>query len=188
MNEALAAPRPKLSIYAPKIVSTKVPQARIGEIIGPGGKVIRQIQEDFNVEVNIDEDGSVTVTGEQQANVEAAIAYIDATVAEAEVGKTYQGTVARVEAFGAFVNILPGKDGLVHVSQVHPDTFRAMKVGDKVSVRCYEVDSMGRVNLTMLDEGEAPIRAERPAAGGQGFGGGSRPSGGPSFSKFRDNR
>ncbi len=199
MNEVISSPRPKLSQYAPKIVSTKVPQSRIGEIIGPGGKVIRQIQEDFNVEVNIDEEGGVTVTGQEQANVEAAIAYIDATVAEAEVGKVYQGTVARVEAFGAFVNILPGKDGLVHVSQVHPDAFRAMKVGDKVSVRCYEIDSMGRVNLTMLDEGEAPIRAERPV-GAPSFGGGQRDGGQrsfgdrparpsrPSFSKFRDNR
>jgi polyribonucleotide nucleotidyltransferase len=209
MNETLALPRPKLSQYAPKIVSTKVPQSRIGEIIGPGGKVIRQIQEDYAVEVDIQEDGSVTVTGHDQSNVDAAIAYVDSLVAEVEVGKTYEGTVARVEAFGAFVNVIPGKDGLVHVSQVQPEVFRGMHVGDKVTVRCYEVDSMGRVNLTMLAEGESPIRAQRPeGSGGSGGGsspaprhedrGGSRggaPSGDrgsrpsrPTFKSFRDNR
>ena len=207
MNETLAAPRPKLSQYAPRISSTKVPQLKIGEIIGPGGKMIRQLQEDFTCEIDIQEDGTVTVTGKDQAKVDGAIAYIDSMVAEAEVGKVYEGTVVRIEAFGAFVNIIPGKDGLVHVSQVHPETFKAMKNGDKVTVRCYEIDSMGRVNLTMLDEGESPIRAERPA--GTGFGGGDRggrsfggggdrggrpggrsggPGGRPSFSKFRDTR
>ncbi|KKT30317.1 MAG: Polyribonucleotide nucleotidyltransferase [Candidatus Collierbacteria bacterium GW2011_GWC2_44_18] len=206
MNETLSAPRPKLSQYAPRIMSTKVPQLKIGEIIGPGGKMIRQIQEDFECEIDIQEDGRVTVTGKDQAKVDAAVAYIDSMVAEVEVGKTYEGTVVRIEAFGAFVNVIPGKDGLVHVSQVSPETFRSMKMGDKVTVRCYEIDSMGRVNLTMLEEGETPIRAERPAggsgfgggqpSGGRGFGGGGdrgnsrggRPGGRPSFSKFRDTR
>ena len=205
MNETLSAPRPKLSQYAPRITSTKVPQLKIGEIIGPGGKMIRQIQEDFECEIDIQEDGSVTVTGKDQAKVDGAIAFIDSMVAEVEVGKTYEGTVVRIEAFGAFVNVIPGKDGLVHVSQVSPEAFRSMKMGDRVTVRCYEIDSMGRVNLTMLQEGEAPIRAERPAggsgfgggqpSGGRGFGGGGRggdrggrPGGRPSFSKFRDTR
>jgi len=179
MNETLSAPRPKLSQYAPRIMSTKVPQLKIGEIIGPGGKMIRQIQEDFECEIDIQEDGSVTVTGKDQAKVDGAVAYIDSMVAEVEVGKTYEGTVVRIEAFGAFVNVIPGKDGLVHVSQVHPETFKAMKMGDQVKVKCYEIDSMGRVNLTMLEEGETPIRAERPA-GGSGFGGG-QPSGGRGF-------
>jgi len=198
MNQTLSAPRPKLSQYAPRISSTKVPQLKIGEIIGPGGKMIRQIQEDFDCEIDIQEDGTVTVTGKEQLKVDGAIAYIDSMVAEAEVGKTYQGTVVRLEAFGAFVNIIPGKDGLVHVSQVHPETFRAMKEGDKVKVKCYEIDSMGRVNLTMLEEGESPIRAERPAggsgfsggqpSGGRSFGGGGDRGGRPAFNKFRDTR
>jgi polyribonucleotide nucleotidyltransferase len=203
MNETLSAPRPKLSQYAPKIMTTSVPQSRIGEIIGPGGKVIRQIQEDFAVEVDIDEEGNVAITGADQDNVQNAINFVNGIVVEAEVGKTYQGTVAKIEAFGAFVNIIPGKDGLVHVSRVHPDTFKAMREGDKVEVKCYEIDSMGRVNLTMLAEGEEPIRAPRPPMGGGGdrggsrggFGGsdrGGRPGGfrpsKPSFSKFRDTR
>jgi len=186
MTKEISTPREKISQYAPKILSTKVPVAKIGDVIGSGGKVIHQIQDDFLVEVNIEDDGTVTVTGNDQTKVDAALAYIESIVAEAEVGKTYQGTVARIEAFGAFVNIIPGKDGLVHVSQVQPEVFRAMKVGDKVEVRCYEVDSMGRVNLTMLKEGEAPLRAERPPMGGGGrpqFGGGR-----PNFRNFRDSR
>jgi polyribonucleotide nucleotidyltransferase len=191
MTKEMAAPREKISQYAPKIVSTKVPVAKIGDVIGSGGKIIHQIQDDYLVEVNIEDDGTVTVTGSDQTKVDAAIAYIDSIVAEAEVGKTYQGTVARIEAFGAFVNIIPGKDGLVHISQVQPEVFKAMKIGDKVEVRCYEVDSMGRVNLTMLKEGETPIRAERPMGGGGDrpqFGGGQRGGGRPNFRSFRDSR
>ena len=193
MTKELATPREKISQYAPKIVSTKVPVSKIGDVIGGGGKVIHQIQDDFLVEVNIEDDGTVTVTGKDQTKVDAALVYIESIVAEAEVGKTYQGTVARIEAFGAFVNILPGKDGLVHVSQVQREVFSAMKVGDKVEVRCYEVDSMGRVNLTMLEEGEAPLRAERPpmSGGGSDRGGrsGGRSGGGrPNFRNFRDSR
>ncbi len=209
MNEAISAPRPKLSQYAPKIMTTSVPQSRIGEIIGPGGKVIRQIQEDYAVEVDIDEEGNVAITGVDQDNVKNAIEFVNSIVAEAEVGKTYQGTVAKLQDFGAFVTIMPGKDGLVHVSRVNPETFRAMKEGDKVEVKCYEIDSMGRINLTMLADGEEPIRAQRPPMGGGdrgpsrgGFGGGA-PRGGdrggrpgfgggrpsrPSFTKFRDTR
>jgi len=193
MTEAIDAPRSKISQYAPKIVMTRVPVDKIGDVIGSGGKIIHQIQDDYTVEVNIEDDGRVTVTGTDQTKVDAAIAFIDSLVAEAEVGKTYQGTVARIEAFGAFVNILPGKDGLVHISQVQPETFKAMKIGDKVEVRCYEIDSMGRVNLTMLKEGEAPIRAERPMGGDRPrFGGdrrgGPRGGGRPIFRNFRDSR
>lgn len=195
MTEEISTPREKLSQYAPKIVSTKVPVDKIGDVIGSGGKIIHQIQDDFTVEVNIEDDGTVTVTGSDQTKVDAARAFIDSIVAEAEVGKTYQGTVARIEAFGAFVNILPGKDGLVHISQVQPEVFKGMKIGDKVEVRCYEVDSMGRVNLTMLKEGEAPIRAERPMGGGDRprFGGDRRGGQGgrggrPNFRSFRDSR
>jgi polyribonucleotide nucleotidyltransferase len=191
MIKEMPSPREKISQYAPKIVSTKVPVSKIGDVIGSGGKIIHQIQDDFLVEVNIEDDGTVTVTGSDQSKVDGAIAYIDSIVAEAEVGMTYQGTVARIEAFGAFVNILPGKDGLVHISQVQPEIFKAMKIGDKVEVRCYEVDSMGRVNLTMLKEGETPIRAERPMGGGGDrpqYGGGRSGGGRPNFRSFRDSR
>ncbi len=199
MNEAISAPRPKLSQYAPKIMVTSVPQARIGEIIGPGGKIIRQIQDDNGVEVDIDEDGNVAITGADQDNVQRAIDFVNSLVAEAEIGKTYLGTVAKVESFGAFVTIMPGKDGLVHVSRVHPEVLNKMQVGDKVEVRCFEIDAMGRINLSMLPEGEEPIRAPRPGGDRGGFGGGNRGGQGggrpggfrpsrPSFQKFRDTR
>lgn len=199
MNEAISEPRKKLSQYAPKIMVTSVPQARIGEIIGPGGKVIRQIQEDNGVEVDIDEDGNVAITGEDQDNVQRAIDFVNSLVAEAEIGKTYLGTVAKVESFGAFVTIMPGKDGLVHVSRVRPEVLSKMQVGDKVEVRCFEIDAMGRINLSMLPEGEEPIRAPRPGGDRGGFGGGNRGGQGggrpggfrpgrPSFTKFRDTR
>ncbi len=186
MTAIIDKPRQSLSQYAPKIVSTKVPEDRIGEIIGSGGKTIRQIQADFGVEVDIDDTGKVTVTGTDQSKVDGARAYIDSLVAEAEIGATYQGTVARIEAFGAFVNILPGKDGLVHISQIHPDTYRTLKVGDKLEVRVREVDDLGRVNLTTLKEGEKPIppQPRRDFQGGSGQGRPDRPS----YRKFRDNR
>jgi len=189
MVNIIASPRPNLSQYAPKIVYTKVPETRIGDVIGSGGKIIRQIQADFEVEVNIDDDGSVTVAGIDQTKVDAARAYIDSLVAEAEIGATYQGTVARIEAFGTFVNILPGKDGLVHISQIQPETFKSLKVGDKLEVRVRDVDDLGRVNLTTLKEGERPVPPQPRREGDQGGerrfqGGGSRPP----FKRFRDNR
>jgi len=200
MSQTIAEPRKELSKYAPMIMTTSIPQSRIGEIIGPGGKVIRQIQDDYGVEVDVDEEGNVAITGKDAKGVKDAIEFVNSIVAEAEVGKTYLGTVAKLQDFGAFVTIMPGKDGLVHVSRVQPEVFKAMKEGDKVEVRCYEIDAMGRINLTMLAEGEAPIRAERPMGGGDrggsrgGFGGGQggRPGGfrpaRPSFTNFRDTR
>ena len=190
MISAIKSPRSSVSQYAPKISSTKVPVEKIGEVIGSGGKVIRQIQEEFQVEVNIDDFGHVTVTGKEQAKVDAARAYVDSIVTEAEVGVTYSGTVARIEAFGAFVNILPGKDGLVHVSQITPENFRSLKIGDKLEVRCYQIDDMGRVNLTTLAEGEKPIPAEPRQHGSDGGDrrGGFRSGGRPQFKRFRDSR
>lgn len=196
MLKVLAAPRPELSTYAPRIVSLMVPVDKIGDVIGGGGKTIRQIQTDFSVEVNIEDNGEVTITGTDSAKVAAAKTLIEGMVASAEVGVVYQGKVARVEAFGAFVNILPGKDGLVHISQIQPEAFKSLKVGDKLEVRCYQIDDLGRVNLTTLQEGEAPIRAERPMGGARPFSsnsdsrpfrGGDR-GGRPAFKKFRDSR
>ncbi len=197
MLKVLAAPRPDLSAYAPRIVSIMIPVDKIGDIIGTGGKIIRQIQTDYSIEINIEGTGEVTITGTDSAKVAAAKALIEGMVASAEVGMTYQGKVARVEAFGAFVNILPGKDGLVHISQIQPEAFKNLKVGDKLEVRCYQIDELGRVNLTTLQEGEAPIRAERPMGARPFTPGGDRSStpfrGGdrgsrPAFKKFRDSR
>ena len=186
MTAVIDAPRASVSIYAPKVASTKIPTDKIGELIGPGGKMIRQIQADFGVEINVEEDGSVTVTGMDEAKVGQAKAYIDGLMAQAEIGKIYTGTVTRVEPYGAFVQILPGKDGLVHVSRMSreyvADANTVVKVGDTVTVKCYEVDFQGRINLTMLLEGD-------PTGGHSREGAGRRPQrDDSSFKRFRDHR
>lgn len=184
MTAVIDAPRASVSTYAPKVASTKIPVDKIGELIGPGGKMIRQIQTDHDVEINVEEDGSVTVTGMDEAKVTQAKAYIDGLMANAEIGKIYTGTVTRVESYGAFVQILPGKDGLVHVSRMSTeyvaDASNVVKVGDTVIVKCYEVDPQGRINLTMLLEGDPTGR--RPM--------GDRPPrrDDSSFKRFRDHR
>ena len=194
MTAVIDTPRASVSIYAPKVASTKIPADKIGELIGPGGKMIRQIQADHNVEINVEEDGSVTITGMDEAKVVQAKAYIDGLMASAEIGKIYTGTVTRVEPYGAFVQILPGKDGLVHVSRMSTeyvaDANSVVKVGDTVTVKCYEVDSQGRINLTMLLEGDPTGRSGR----GEGGDRGPRPMGDrprrddSSFKRFRDHR
>ena len=178
MVAVIDTPRASVSIYAPKVASTKIPADKIGELIGPGGKMIRQIQSDHNVEINVEEDGSVTITGMDEAKVAQAKAFIDGLMASAEIGKIYEGTVTRVEPYGAFVQILPGKDGLVHVSRMSTeyvaDANSIVKVGDTVTVKCYEVDSQGRINLTMLLSGDPTGRsAQRDDS---------------SFKRFRDHR
>ena len=198
MTAVIDAPRASVSVYAPKVASTKIPTDKIGELIGPGGKMIRQIQTDFGVEINVEEDGSVTVTGMDEAKVAQAKAYIDGLMATAEIGKIYTGTVTRVEPYGAFVQILPGKDGLVHVSRMSreyvADANTVVKVGDTVTVKCYEVDFQGRINLTMLLEGDPTGGHSR-----EGSDRGPRPVGrrpmsdrpqrdDSSFKRFRDHR
>ena len=178
MVAVIDTPRASVSIYAPKVASTKIPADKIGELIGPGGKMIRQIQSDHNVEINVEEDGSVTITGMDEAKVAQAKAFIDGLMASAEIGKIYEGTVTRVEPYGAFVQILPGKDGLVHVSRMSTeyvaDANSIVKVGDTVTVKCYEVDPQGRINLTMLLSGDPTGRsAQRDDS---------------SFKRFRDHR
>ncbi|MBI3954655.1 polyribonucleotide nucleotidyltransferase [Candidatus Collierbacteria bacterium] len=192
MLQALDKPRAEVSNFAPKIRSLKIPVEKIGELIGPGGKVIRQIQVDFQIEVNVEDDGVVTVSGIDKDMVDKAFKYVSDLMAEAEVGKVYSGTVARVEPYGAFVQVLPGKDGLVHVSRMSTeyvaDASQILKVGDQVEVKVYEIDSQGRINLTMLLNDEQPSkRPERPGDSDRPFRDtGRRPSG--SFKRFRDHR
>jgi polyribonucleotide nucleotidyltransferase len=195
MIAVIDKPRESVSEFAPKVASVKIPSDKIGELIGPGGKMIRQIQADHNVEINVEEDGQVTITGMDEAKVKQAQAYIDGMMATAEIGKVYTGTVTRVEPYGAFVEILPGKDGLVHVSRMSTeyvaDANDLAHVGDTVQVKCYEVDSQGRINLTMLLEGETPTGRPREDRGDRGPRrpmGGGRPGQDSSFKRFRDAR
>ncbi|KPK73892.1 hypothetical protein AMJ87_00140 [candidate division WOR_3 bacterium SM23_60] len=151
MNSTISTPRSELSKYAPKIVVFSIDKAKIGEVIGPGGKVIRKIIADNDVEIDIDDDGKVTIAGNDRQNVEKAQEAIQAIVQEAEVGKVYVGKVKRITSFGAFVEILPGKDGLVHISKLSRQRVKrvedVVKLGDEIVVKVANIDDQGRINL-----------------------------------------
>jgi len=151
MNGTIATPRSELSKYAPKIVAFFINKAKIGEVIGPGGKVIRKISEEWDVQIDIEDDGKVAVSGVDIYKVEQAQNMILGIVAEAEVGKTYKGKVTRLMNFGAFVEILPGKEGLIHISKLSRQRVRrvedVVKVGDELEVKVFEIDEKGRINL-----------------------------------------
>ncbi|MDA0891873.1 MAG: polyribonucleotide nucleotidyltransferase, partial [Proteobacteria bacterium] len=159
MNAVLESPREITSENAPSMVSLKIDQDKIRDIIGKGGATIRQITEDSGATVDINDDGTVKVFGQNQSARDAAVEMIMAITAEAEVGAVYTGTVARIVDFGAFITILPGKDGLLHISQIANE--RVENVGDyltegqQVTVKCLDVDQRGRIKLSikeLLDE------------------------------------
>jgi polyribonucleotide nucleotidyltransferase len=151
MNATINTPRSEISKYAPKIIAFFINKAKIGEVIGPGGKVIRKISEEWDVQIDIDDDGKVAVSGVDSYKVEQAQNTILGIVAEAEVGKTYKGKVTRLMNFGAFVEILPGKEGLIHISKLSRQRVRrvedVVKVGDELMVKVFEIDEKGRINL-----------------------------------------
>ena len=144
MDKTLASPNKNLSPYAPRIVTIKVPTDKIRDIIGKGGATIKKIQEDFQVEVNVEDDGSVHIASPNGAAIEKAKAFIDGLMAEAEEGKIYFGTVKKIMDFGAFVEILPGTDGLVHISQLAKSRVEkvedVLKEGDELLVKCIGID------------------------------------------------
>jgi polyribonucleotide nucleotidyltransferase len=153
MNGAISQPREDISPHAPKIETFMVPQELIGSVIGPGGKTIKSIIALTDCEINIDDDGQVTVAGVDRQKVDRAIAMVSNLVKQVEVGEEFEGEVKRLMAFGAFVEVLPGKEGLVHVSKMGSgfvkDPADVVSVGDKVGVRVHEIDDQGRINLTM---------------------------------------
>jgi polyribonucleotide nucleotidyltransferase len=135
------------------MLTLSIPQNKIGELIGPGGKNIRKIQEDNNVKIDIEETGKVFISGVESADVESAKEYIESLTAEAEVGKIYKGRIVKIMAFGAFAEILPGKEGLIHISQFSKQRINkvedVVKEGDEVRVKVIEIDSHGRINLSV---------------------------------------
>ncbi|KKU83962.1 MAG: Polyribonucleotide nucleotidyltransferase [Candidatus Amesbacteria bacterium GW2011_GWC2_47_8] len=166
--KAIPEPRKQLSQYAPKIHVVTIPVDKIGELIGPGGKVIKKLMADFSVTIDVNDNGSVFVSGTDQDGVNGAIGWIGSLGQEAKPGEIYEGTVARIQPFGAFVNILPGKDGLVHVSQMaqgfvaDPNTI--VHEGDKVRVWVIEIDAQNRISLSMLFDaaGQPLVKAREP--------------------------
>ena len=152
MQEALASPRTSVSSYAPRIVTLKIRPDRIRDVIGPGGKVIRGIIEETGVKIDVEDDGTVYIASADEPAMQKAVDWVHRLTAEAEVGRIYKGTVKKIMDFGAFVEILPGTDGLVHISQLAPE--RVAKVrdvlneGDEVMVKVLEVDKTGKIGLS----------------------------------------
>jgi polyribonucleotide nucleotidyltransferase len=153
MTEALEEPRSELSKFAPRIITIHVDPDKIGKIIGPGGKMIRKIQEDCEVDVDIEDDGTVYIAAVEGPAADKAIAMIEALTEEAEIGKIYVGKVVRTESYGAFVEILPGVDGMVHISQLAdyrvPSVEDVVRVGDEIMVMVIDVEpESGKIRLS----------------------------------------
>ena len=152
MLSAIARPRPETSPTAPRLARTKIDPEKIGLLIGPGGKTIRGIQEDEGVQIDVEEDGTVTIAGADEASVKHALARIEAMTASVQVGRIYEGTVTSVKDFGAFVEILPGKDGLCHISELADEYVSSVgdvcRVGDVMMVKVIAVDEQDRVKLS----------------------------------------
>lgn len=152
MQESIASPRKELSQFAPRVITLSVPVDKIGMVIGPGGKNIKKIIEETGAQIDIEDDGRVFITGADVKGAEKAKSIIEGMTAEAEIGKTYTGRVTRIMNFGAFVEIMPGKEGLVHISQLADRRVAkvedVVKVGDEIKVKVVEIDDMGRINLS----------------------------------------
>jgi polyribonucleotide nucleotidyltransferase len=199
MLEAISEPRKEMSPYAPRMYRLQIDPQKIGTVIGPGGRVIRSIIEETGCTVDIEDDGSVFIGATDEESAKRAIAIIEGMTKDVEVGQIYTGRVARIMNFGAFVEIAPGKDGLVHISELAdfrvPSVEDVVSIGDEVQVMVTEVDSMGRINLSRraVLAGETDVaavvarqaaeRSSRPGGGGgdrgpRGGGGGGGYGGG----------
>ncbi len=152
MNAAIGAPQ-DLSPNAPRIETVKIPQDRIGELIGPGGKNIKALQAETGTDVNIEEDGTVRIYGSRQEGVSRALYLIDRMFKEIEVGETYEGKIVSTKEFGAFMEVLPGKDGLIHISELAEGRTKStediVKVGQIVTAKCIGIDDKGRVKMSI---------------------------------------
>ena len=210
---AISEHRKEVSEFAPKIQMVKIDPEKIGGLIGPGGKMIKSIIATTGAEVNVEDDGSVSISAVDEEAVAKAVKWIEGLTHEVKPGETYDGTVKRMLAFGAFVEILPGKEGLVHVSEMSTEYIKdpadVLTIGQNVKVRVKEIDDQGRVNLSMKFGEDADKPTPRPEGAGavdsrpprreyrtarpgedrprRSFGGG-RPSGGRSFGPRRDDR
>jgi polyribonucleotide nucleotidyltransferase len=180
LKETLPAARTEMSAYAPRMIVVTISPDKIKDVIGPGGKVINKIIADTGAKIDIENDGHVFISAPDGVAAEKAKAMVEALTKSVQVGETYLGTVTRLMNFGAFVAILPGKEGLVHISQLAPQRVErvedVVKIGDQIMVKVVEIDSQGRINLSrkaVLGGGDengaaapAPPRGEEPAGAG----------------------
>lgn len=185
IKKTISEPRSAVSQFAPKIKVVKIPIDKIGEFIGPSGKNIKKLMADTSTQIDVDDDGSISISGVDDGSLQKAVAFVEGFAKEVQPGEIYEGEVVRLLNFGAFVNILPGKDGMVHVSDMGQagfvkDAGDVVQIGQKVQVRVKKIDEMGRINLSMnLDPSkDAEIEADKASRGGGrregGFGGGRR--------------
>ncbi len=201
MNEAISAARDEVSPYAPRIYSVKVPVDQIRNVIGAGGKTIRAIVEQTGAKINVEDDGTVQIATSDSAAAEKAIAMIEGLTKVPEIGEEFDGVVKRLEPYGAFVEILPNQDGLVHISEVAmeriPDIRDVLTEGDHLRVRIIDIDGQDRIKLSrrVILEDEARSRGEDiperdPNAGRRGGrpGGGGRDRDRRSGGRDRDRR
>jgi polyribonucleotide nucleotidyltransferase len=182
MASVIAEPRPDLSPYAPRIVTIQINPEKIGDLIGPGGKTIKKITEETGVDIDIEQDGRVLITSVDAEKMKLAVDKVNEITKDIMAGEIYEGKVVRLEDFGAFVQLTPNKDGLVHVSEISYARVNrpadVLKLGDVVKVKVKEIDNLGRVNLSiraLLTKPEGYVEPERrpmgpPRAGGNGGG------------------
>ncbi len=177
IKKTIPTPRENLSVYAPKIEMVKIPVEKIGELIGPGGKTIKNIIASTGATVDVEDDGSVAISGTDDEAVKKAVEWVKSLTREIKAGEEFEGEVKRILPFGAFVEILPGKEGMVHVSQMSTEFVRnpndVVSIGQRVKVKVIEIDEQGRINLSMLfgdkpENGRGPARSsDRGSDGGE---------------------
>jgi polyribonucleotide nucleotidyltransferase len=189
MLATISEPRGNLSRFAPRMLMVSIDPEKIGAIIGKGGETIRSLEKDYEVSIDIQEDGTVFVAGVDGEKAEAAVATIETLATGAQLGKTYLGKVVRITDFGAFIEILPGVDGMVHISQISPDHLKrvedALQMGDEVLTMVTDVTGEGKVRLSRravlegwsLEEALANDRPSSSSGGNRGGRGGNRGGG-----------
>jgi polyribonucleotide nucleotidyltransferase len=167
MDRALSEPRPSISVYAPRIITIMIPVDKIREVIGPGGKVIRGIVAESGAKIDISDDGRVEIASVDEAAAQKALSIINKIVEVPEVGRVYLGKVVKIMDFGAFVQILPGTDGLLHISQIAEQRVKkveeVLSEGDEVMVKVIDIDKNGKIRLSRKEvlESESTRKAER---------------------------
>ncbi|MDE2060634.1 MAG: S1 RNA-binding domain-containing protein, partial [candidate division NC10 bacterium] len=166
MDRAIAEPRPNMSAYAPRIITLMIPVDKIRDVIGPGGKVIRGIVADSGAKIDVSDDGRIEIASVDEEAAQKALSIISKIVEVPEVGKVYQGKVVKIMDFGAFVQILPGTDGLLHISQIAEHRVKRVEdilsEGDEVMVKVIDVDKNGKIRLSRKEvvQSETQVKAE----------------------------
>ncbi len=153
MSDAISTSRAEISAYAPRIITIKINPDKIRDVIGKGGVTIRSITEETGTTIDIDDDGVISIAAVDKTAADEALRRIEEITADIEVGRIYEGKVARIMDFGAFVTLMPGRDGMVHISQLSDERVQSVgdvvSVGEVVKVKVMEIDKQGRVRLTM---------------------------------------